>query len=381
MNERRMDSILLAAVIFLCLFGVLMVYSSSAILATVEASSPTAYVRSFLPKLVMGGMALAALSRISHFYFRGRMAWAVLAIAVLGLVLVMVPGLSTGGRGTKRFLELGPFSAQPAEFARVALVLFLASFAAHRDRWVESGWQGLKWPLVAVFVTAGLVLAQPNLSSAALIVILAFGLLFLAGQPPLRLALAALPGALGVLLLEPYQLNRVRMFLAGQSGDGTESYQLAQSLIAVGSGGFFGKGLGEGLQKYLYLPFPHTDFILAVIGEELGFIGMLVLFVLFGIVIVRGLRIARLAADPFSQLLAAGITLNLALNVFLHAFVVLGLGPVTGVPLPFISHGGSSLIVNLASVGILLSISRGAKPRPVPFRSAPTFARRPTRAM
>ena len=380
MNERRMDSILLAAVIFLCLIGVLMVYSSSAILATVEASSPTAYIRSFLPKLALGGIALAALSRISHFHFRGRMALLGLAIVVLGLILVMVPGFSTTGRGTRRFLDLGPLSAQPAEFARIALVLFLASFVAHRDRWVESGWKGLGWPLAAIFVTAGLVLKQPNLSSAALIVILGFGLLFLAGQPIRRLFLAALPGAIGILLVEPYQLERIRQFLVHQGG-GASSYQVEQSLIAVGSGGFLGKGLGEGLQKYLYLPFPHTDFILAVIGEELGLIGMLVLFVLFGIVIHRGLRIARLAGDPFSQLLAAGITLNLAMNVFLHAFVVLGLGPVTGVPLPFISHGGSSLMVNLAAVGILLSISRSVRPRSAPIRSAPSITRRPSRAM
>ncbi|MEZ4651478.1 MAG: putative peptidoglycan glycosyltransferase FtsW [Candidatus Eisenbacteria bacterium] len=380
MKDRRMDSILLAAVIFLCLLGVLMVYSSSAILAMVEASSQTAYVRSFLPKLALGWIALAALSRISHFHFRGRLAWLALGIVLLGLVLVMLPGLSTGGRGTRRFLDLGPLSAQPAEFARVALVLFLASFVAHRERWAESGWKGLSWPLAAIFVTAGLVLVQPNLSSAALIVMLGFGLLFLAGQPVYRLALAALPGAIGIFLLEPYQLERVRQFWVHQNG-GASSYQVQQSLIAVGSGGFFGKGLGEGLQKYLYLPFPHTDFILAVIGEELGFIGMLVLFSLFGVVIYRGLRIARLASDPFSQLLAAGITLNLAVNVFLHAFVVLGLGPVTGVPLPFISHGGSSLMVNLAAVGILLSISRSVRPRSVPLRTAPNIMRRPSRAM
>lgn len=380
MNERRMDSVLLTAVIFLCLLGVLMVYSSSAILATVEASSQTAYVRSFLPKLALGGIALAALSRISHFHFRGRVAWVALALVILGLILVMLPGLSTGGRGTKRFLDLGPLSAQPAEFARVALVLFLASFVAHRDRWVESGWKGLRWPLAAVFGTAGLVMVQPNLSSAAMIVILGFALLFLAGQPILRLILAALPGAVGVLLVQPYQLERVRQFLVHQGG-GESSYQVQQSLIAVGSGGFLGKGLGEGLQKYLYLPFPHTDFILAVIGEELGFIGMLVLFTLFGVIIYRGLRIARLANDPFSQLLAAGITLNLAMNVFLHAFVVLGLGPVTGVPLPFISHGGSSLMVNLAAVGILLSISRSVRARSVPLRTASSITRRPSRAM
>jgi cell division protein FtsW (lipid II flippase) len=138
-------------------------------------------------------------------------------------------------------------------------------------------------------------------------------------------------------------------------------YQVEQSLIALGSGGIAGKGLGEGLQKYFYLPFPHTDFILGVIGEELGFLGVFVLFVLFGIVIYRGLFIARNVPDRFSQLLAAGVTASVAMNFLLHSMVALGLGPVTGVPLPFISHGGSSLLVNLIAIGVLLSISRSVR--------------------
>ncbi len=378
-QAKSMDNVLLGAVIFLCLLGVLMVYSSSAILATVEASSQTAYVQSLLPKLILGFVAMAMLSRVSHFRFRGRPALWILGLSILALILLIFPeGFTTGGRGTRRFLKLGPISAQPAEIARLALIVFIASFVARRDDWASSGWRGLGWPLLAVFGTAGLVLIQPNLSSALLIVLLGFGLLFLAGQPIWRLAVAAAPLALGAFLLQPYQLRRVKLFLEGQ-GSGDLPYQVEQSLIAVGSGGWTGKGLGEGLQKYFYLPFPHTDFILGVVGEELGFIGILVLYVLFGIVIYRGLRIARLAADPYSRLLAAGITLSLAMNVFLHAFVVLGMGPVTGVPLPFISHGGSSLMVNLAAMGLLLAVSRSVRPQSVTLRRAPTFTRSPSR--
>ena len=141
-------------------------------------------------------------------------------------------------------------------------------------------------------------------------------------------------------------------------------WQVKQSLIALGSGGFLGTGIGRGLQKYFYLPFPHTDFILGIVGEETGFLGVLALFALFGIVVLRGLKIARSAPDRFSGLLALGLTLSLAMNFILHAVVVFGLGPVTGVPLPFVSHGGSSLLANLAAVGILLSISRTARAAP-----------------
>jgi cell division protein FtsW len=340
-----------------------MVYSSSAILATVEASSQTAYVRALLPKLVLGVLCLAVLSHVPVHWFKGRVAIWVLALAALALVALVLPlGLTAHGRGTKRFLDLGLLQVQPAEFARLGLVIFLSWYASRDGGSVEMGWRGLRVPLLAIFGLAALIVIQPNLSSAALLVVLGFGVMFLAGQPILRLSLGLLPSVLIPLAVQPYQLKRLQEFVV-QGGDGSLPYQVEQSLIALGSGGIAGKGLGEGLQKYFYLPFPHTDFILGVIGEELGFLGVFVLFVLFGIVIYRGLFIARNVPDRFAQLLAAGVTASVAMNFLLHSTVVLGLGPVTGVPLPFISHGGSSLLVNLIAIGILLSISRSVRPR------------------
>ncbi|MCA9726822.1 MAG: cell division protein FtsW [Candidatus Eisenbacteria bacterium] len=358
----RTDKWLLVTVILLCLVGVLMVYSSSAILATVEASSQTAYLRALLPKLVLGVLCLAVLSQVPVRWFKGRAAIWALALAALALLVLVLPlGLTANGRGTKRFLDLGLLQVQPAEFARLGLVVFLSWYASRDEEWVEKGWRGLRWPLLAVFGLAALIALQPNLSSAALLILLGFGVLFLAGQPILRLALGALPVVLIPLVVQPYQLKRIQQFIT-QGGDGTLPYQVEQSLIALGSGGVTGKGLGEGLQKYFYLPFPHTDFILGVIGEELGFIGVFLLFVLFGIVIYRGLYIARNVSDRFAQLLAAGVTMSVAMNFLLHSVVTLGMGPVTGVPLPFISHGGSSLLVNLTAIGVLLSVSRLVRP-------------------
>jgi cell division protein FtsW len=363
MGTGRTDKWLLISVILLCLGGVLMVYSSSAILASVEASSQTAYVRALLPKLVLGGICLAVLSRVPIHWFKGRVAvWALILSALMLLALVLPLGLTADGRGTKRFLNLGLLQIQPAEFARLGLVIFLSWYASRNGDWVEKGWFGLRVPLAAVFGLAGLIAIQPNLSSAALLIALGFAVMFLAGQPIRRLALGALPVVLIPLVIQPYQLKRIEQFVM-QGGDGTVPYQVEQSLIALGSGGIAGKGLGEGLQKYFYLPFPHTDFILGVIGEELGFLGVFILFVLFGIVIHRGLFIARNVPDRFSQLVAAGVTASVAMNFLLHSMVALGVGPVTGVPLPFISHGGSSLLVNLIAIGVLLSISRSVRPR------------------
>lgn len=368
-HERpKSDRVLLGTVIFLCLFGLLMVYSSSAILASVEASSQTAYLRSQVPKLILGILSLAVLSRLPYYKLKGKAAiWAV-CLAGLALVVLLLPlGLTAGGRGTRRFLDVGFLQVQPAEFARIAIILFVADFVSRREDWIESGWRGLLTPVGAIAVLAGLIVLQPNLSSALLLAGLGFVLLFLAGQPIRRLLMAVAPMALLALALRPYQLKRLADFFGG--GDGPLPYQVEQSLIAVGSGGLWGKGLGQGLQKFFYLPFPHTDFILGVVGEELGFVGVGLLFVVYGLIIVRGLRIARLAPDVFSQLLAAGLTLSLTVNFLLHSVVVLGIGPVTGVPLPFLSHGGTSLLANLMAIGILLSISRSLDRPSVSARS------------
>jgi cell division protein FtsW len=216
-------------------------------------------------------------------------------------------------------------------------------------------------------VLCGLIQLQPNLSSAALLGLLGLTLLWLGGQPLRRLLVLVAPVIPAALLtLRSYQWQRIVNFVQALLG-GKEAelpYHLKQSLIAMGSGGFLGKGIGQGLQKYHYLPFPHTDSILGVVGEETGFLGVLVLFAVYGIVILRGLRIARLAPDLFSGLLALGLTLSMAMNVLLHSAVVLGVGPATGVPLPFVSHGGSSLLTNLCAMGILLSISRHVQPEP-----------------
>lgn len=365
-RRRPVDGVLLTCVLLLCLFGILMVYSSSAILARAEHQSDTVYLRSQLGKAIAGFVLLFLFSRLPYRAWAGRASWYALGGSLLLLVLLLLPlGMAVVVRDTRRFLDLGIMVVQPAEFARLAMILCLASYASRKQDWFRESWKSLVVPILIIGSTAGLIMLQPNLSSALLLGLLGFALLWLAGQPLGRLALCLAPVLAGVALtLRGYQLTRVTRFLDSFGGDGGAglSYHLKQSLIAMGSGGLFGKGIGQGLQKYHYLPFPHTDSILGVVGEETGFLGVLILFSVYGILLWRGLRIARLARDTFASLVALGLTMSVAMNFLLHSAVVLGLGPATGVPLPFVSHGGSSLLTNLAAMGILLSISRTIEP-------------------
>jgi len=371
-RPRQVDGVLLTCVLLLCLFGVIMVYSSSSILARAAHQSGTVYLRSQIGKLAVGLVLLVGFMRVPSRVLAGRVAWYALGLSVLMLLLLVLPlGLAVEVRNTKRFLDLGFLRIQPAEFARLGLVLFLASYASRKQELFREDWRSLVVPLAAIAVVAGLIMLQPNLSSALLLGALGFALLWLGGQPLRRLLAIVLPGAAVVAAtLKEYQWERILGFVRVWFGGGQAelSYHLKQSLIAMGSGGLLGKGIGQGLQKYHYLPFPHTDSILGVVGEETGFVGVLGLFVVYGIVLMRGLRIARLAPDAFSGLLALGLTLSVAMNILLHTAVVLGVGPATGVPLPFVSHGGSALFTNLIAMGMLLSISRHVQPEPEAIR-------------
>lgn len=369
----RADSVLLTCVLLLCLGGLVMVYSSSAILAQAESRPETAYLRSQTFKLILGLAALMVFARMPARLLYGRASWIILFASAAMLLLLLLPvGLATTVRGTRRYLNLRVLQMQPAEFARLAMLPFLAYYACHKEEWIQKTWRSLIVPLAVIGTLAGLIVLQPNLSSAVLLSALGFLLLYLGGQPLRRLLLVVLPFAVtAALTMKPYQWKRVFGFWNSlRGGDASLPYQVKQSLIALGSGGLHGTGIGQGLQKYHYLPFPHTDFILGIVGEEAGLIGVLALFTLYGVILIRGLRIARRASDRFSQLLAAGLTLSIGFNFVLHSIVVFGLGPVTGVPLPFFSHGGSSLLTNLVAVGILLSISRESRVEVEPYRSA-----------
>jgi cell division protein FtsW len=286
----------------------------------------------------------------------------VFGIALALLVTVVLTGHVA--KGAQRWLRFGFLTVQPTDLARLATVVFLAWWLKRRDPAERGFTRGLLPALGIVGGVSALILLQPNLSSAGLLGLTGFGIIFLAGAPIAHLAVPAAAGVIGVvgaLATHPYMMERFTTFvtyLFKGTLDGRDAgWQLDQSLIAIGSGGWLGRGLGGGLQKYLFLPEAHTDFIYSILAEELGFVGSTALVLALGLLVWRGMRTTARATDPFAFLLAGGLTLQIGLYAIVNLAVATGLAPTTGLPLPFVSYGGSALLANLAAAGLLYRIS------------------------
>ncbi|HXG03919.1 MAG TPA: putative lipid II flippase FtsW [Candidatus Binatia bacterium] len=358
----RPDMGLLAVVVLLLSIGVVMVYSASAIMAAERFQDPTLFLRKQLFWALMGSVVLLAALRVDYRRLES-WGWPVLLAAGVLLVLVLVPPLAHPINGTRRWLRLGPASFQPAELAKLALVIFLAAWLTrHRDRLGDFR-RGVLPPLAAAGALALLVLAQPDLGNCLTLIAVTFALLYLAGCPGRYLAAVAAAGLPLVALatwLAPYRVRRITAFLDPWSDPRGSGFQIIQSWLALGSGGLTGRGVGESRQKLFYLPEAHTDFIFAVIGEELGFVGAAAVVVLFAVLVWRGLRVGLRAPDPFGAYLALGLTVLLATETLVNLGVVTGLLPTKGLPLPFISFGGSALLSTMLAAGILINISQHA---------------------
>lgn len=345
-----------SAAVLSCI-GLLFIYSASSYSAELQYGDAFRYVETQAVALVLGIAAMFAVSFVRPEKIK-KYSFVLFAVGVALLAAVFVPGFGVESYGAKRWINLGFFTVQPSEYAKFAMVAFLAAFAAKKGVGT--------FPRALVFLaTAGLVclllLLEPNMSVTICVGAAAFVLLFAAGAKPTHLAVILVPvAALGIALIvaEPYRVRRLLAFLDPWSSPLDEGYQLIQSYYALGSGGLFGVGLFNSRQKYLFLPFAESDFILSVIGEETGFFGVLGVLALFAVIIVRGTLIAARARDRYSCYLAAGITALLALQTLMNVAVVCGAVPPTGLPLPFVSAGGSSLVCYFAAVGALLSVSR-----------------------
>ena len=283
-----------------------------------------------------------------------------------GLLLVMVPGFGIEANGSRRWLGAGPLQFQPSELAKLALVLYAAMLIAGEPRRVRS-LHGVRPLILLAGAMACLVVVEPDLGTA-MVICLTLGALLVVGGVSMRHLLMLFGGlatlALIAALLEPYRRARLTAFLDPWADAQGSGFQSVQAMIAIGSGGFFGVGLGESVQKLFYLPEAHTDMILAVIGEELGLAGMSIVLFFYGMIAYAGLRSARMAKDLYAKLVAAGITSVILIQATVNFFAVLGVLPLTGVPLPFISYGNSNLIVLLAAMGILINVSRQSAARP-----------------
>lgn len=345
-----------SAAVLSCM-GLLFIYSASSYSAELQYGDAFRYVETQAVALALGVAAMFAVSFVRPEKIK-KYSFVLFAVGVALLAAVFVPGFGVESYGAKRWINLGFFTVQPSEYAKFAMVAFLAAFAAKKGVGT--------FPRALVFLaTAGLVclllLLEPNMSVTICVGAAAFVLLFAAGAKPTHLAVILVPVvALGIALIvaEPYRVRRLLAFLDPWSSPLDEGYQLIQSYYALGSGGLFGVGLFNSRQKYLFLPFAESDFILSVIGEETGFFGVLGVLALFAVIIVRGTLIAARARDRYSCYLAAGITALLALQTLMNVAVVCGAVPPTGLPLPFVSAGGSSLVCYFAAVGALLSVSR-----------------------
>ena len=360
MNRGDRWIIWLAAI--LTAYGVVMVYSAGSFASFIHEQGGNYYLQQQLMRVALGGALMwFCASKLSLRWLEAISPWA-LAVACLLLLAVVTVGHTS--KGATRWFRVGSASLQPTELARVAAVIFMAMWLKRRPVAEHGFWRGLVPPMLILAAVSGLIFKQPALSSAALLFATGFLMMFLSGAPMRFLMIpvgAGLVAMVAGIATHPYMLTRVTTFLDfvlhGKLDSRGAGYQIDQSLIAIGSGGLFGRGLGAGFQKLLSLPDAHTDFIFAIIGEELGLIGATVLLVVLGLFLWRGMRVTARCSDPFACLLAGGLTVQFGLYATANLMVATSLMPTTGLPLPFVSYGGSALLVNLAAAGILYRIS------------------------
>jgi cell division protein FtsW len=371
-RKLKSDKLLFTATLLLVCTGIVMVYSASAVMAMQRFQNPYLFLVKQVAWALIGLAALPIVMRVDYRNYRQpAVIWTALGVAGLALVAVL---FAPRVNGATRWIGLGPLGIQPSELAKIAVILFMAALLERRmERIDEVGYSLLPIGIVLGGVV-GLVLAEPDLGTAACIVMIAAMMVFAAGisyRYLIGLMLAGVPAVYFLIATSDYRMRRVTAFLdpwADPLGDG---WQMIQSMIAVGTGGVFGRGLMGGVQKLFYLPEPHNDFIYSVIGEELGLIGTTLVLACFCVIAWRGLRTAVRAPDRFGAFLAIGLTTMVAFQAFFNISVVLGLLPPKGIPLPFVSAGGSSLLINLMGMGILLNVSQHASPSHVVTTALP----------
>lgn len=355
----RPDFILLIATLVLIIFGTAMIYSSSSILAAEKYGDGYHFLKKQLFFVVVGLIGMLTLCRIPYGYLK-KLAYPGLVVSLVLLCIIFIPHAGVKVGGARRWLNLGVITFQVTEMVKIAFILFLAFYLTKRNQYIAEFKEGLLAPLVVGGILIGLIMLQPDFGTAVIIGSVLLAMLFLAGSRPLHLsALIGLliPVAAVLIVTKGYRMKRILSFLDPWKDPQNSGFQIIQSFLSFGSGGLGGVGLGDGMQKLFYLPEPHTDFILSVIAEESGFIGVVVVIALFMVLILRGFMISLKAPDLFGSLLAGGLTTLIALEAFVNIAAVTALIPTKGLALPFMSYGGSSLVMSMAAVGILLSVS------------------------
>ena len=365
MNQRtHYDRVLLSAILALIGGSVVMVYSSSSVVALTTYNDPAFFMKRQMIWTVISLSLMAITMRMDHRIFADRRA--VLGLTMMALLLLsatLVPGVGRIVNGSRRWLRFGLLSFQPSELTKLAVVIYMSYFIAKQGNRIRDFVNGLMPAYIVTGIFLCVAMLQPDFGAALTIGGVVFIMLFAGGANLLHLGgtvLAALPLVYFGVIHKAYRWRRITAFLDPWADPHGAGHQIIQSFLAFGSGGVFGRGLGEGRQKLLFLPERHSDFIYAVIGEELGLIGALAVLGLFLLILWRGVRIARSVDDSFSRLLALGITLLICLQGLINMAVVTGLLPTKGIALPLVSYGGSSLVITMTALGVLLNISKEA---------------------
>lgn len=357
------DYLLLTVIFMLLIIGLVMVYSSSNIWADYKYADPLFFLKR---QIIFAGVGIVAMFFIINIPYNvwKKYAKVILLICFILLLIVKIPGIGIVRGGAQSWIGIGAFSIQPSEFMKLGLIVFLASYLSSHQKHITSFKKGFLPPISLVFLAFGLIMLQPDLGTGVVLVLTCVLMIYTAGARLIHffsLSIIGLAGFVFLILSAPYRIKRITAFLDPWEDPLGNGFQIIQSLYAIGPGGLMGIGLGKSLQKYFYLPEPQTDFIFAILGEELGFIGGTAVIVLFFVLFWRGIKVALEAPDSFGRFTAFGIVAMITIQVMINISVVIGLIPVTGITLPFLSYGGSSLTLTLCSVGVLLNISRFSK--------------------
>ena len=359
---KKIDWTLLISVIVISVFGILMIYSASYIWAEYKYGDALKYVKNQGLFFIVGLILMIIISKIDYKIYLKKSNLILLFCLAL-LILVLIPGIGTVRNGSRSWFGIGSFGIQPSEFTKLGLIIFVSKYLACNEKSTKN-FKGILPILGLLVLIFGLIMLQPDFGTGTIIVMSIIGLLFVGGvnfKYFIRLGIVGVVGIVGLILAAPYRLSRILSFLNPWSDPLGSGFQIIQSLYAIGPGGLFGYGIGNSRQKHFFLPEPQTDFMFSIISEELGFLGCVIVVGLFIAICYTGFKISKNCDDKFGKYLAFGIIFQIAFQACLNLMVVVGLIPVTGVTLPFLSYGGSSLLITLCSIGIVLNISRYQK--------------------
>lgn len=360
MKKRNVEILLVVSVILISIFGIIMIYSASSIWAEYKYNDPLKYVKNQALFFIIGLILMFLVSKINYKFYLKKSNILLIGCIIL-LILVLIPGVGMVRNGSRSWFGIGSFGIQPSEFTKLALIIFTSKYLMNNEKNMKNIKKGVLPILCVLIFVFGLIMLQPDFGTGMIIVISIIGLLFVGGVSMkffIGLGIIGVLGITGLIIIAPYRLARILSFLNPWSDPLGSGFQIIQSLYAIGPGGLFGFGFLNSRQKHFYLPEPQTDFIFSIISEEFGFLGIVIVVTLFLTIIITGFKISKNCKDLFGKYLSFGIMFQLSFQALLNLMVVVGLIPVTGVTLPFLSYGGSSLLITLCSIGVILNISR-----------------------